>query len=220
MSGESGGKVVLVGVLGGEGRLLARCAMRVYTSMSLDKLVLFVPDGSSERALGYLENLAREYLQAEFEAKMVERGDFATVFLEARRLLSSAGPEDRLVVCLSEGPSYAIAALLSAAATVPPKSNAVKVASIEIDVEGTEKWVEFPLAPLRTVAKAGDLDHLILDYVWTHPDGRRLTDIADSIGLPKSTTWKILQRLVEGGVLVEKSRRYYPVFPPGLWRRP
>ena len=220
MDGSSGGSVVLAGILGGDGRLLARCAMRVYTSMGLDRLLVLVPEGSEGAALEYLEKLAREYLQARFEHASVGRGDFASIFLRVRRLLEEAGEGDRIVLCLSDAPAYAIVAALSAAATISPKAASVRGAVVEVDVEGTERWIEFPLKPLRVLGRAGDLDNKILDYVWANPDGRRLTDIADAVGLPKSTTWKILQRLVEGGVLVEKARRYYPVFPPGLGRPP
>ncbi len=219
MEGSTVGSVVLVGILGGEGRLLARCAMRIYTSMGLDKLLVLVPERASESALEYLGKLAREYLQASFETIKIGLGDFAGVFLTVRRILSGAGIEDRIILCLNDAPAYAAAAALSAAATISPKAPAVKAALVEVDVEGTEKWIEFPLKPLRVLGRAGDLDNMILDYVWSHPDGRRLTDIADAVGLPKSTTWKILQRLVDGGVLVEEARRYYPVFPPGLGKR-
>ena len=216
---------VLIGVLGFDERFLARCAMRVYTRTGLSRLVLVRPkpiDEYSEKkmkeALDYLDKLAREYLQVEIELVDVDHGNFRAVYLAGRKtLLEALEKGDRVVVCLSGGMRYAGAALLSAAFTLPVESRIERLldnVSVQIDLESGTGFIELSLKPLRELARLTVYDYRVLEHLWKLEEPKRLTDIADALEMPKSTTWKILQRLVRAGIVEEKNRRYKALFPP------
>jgi len=212
----------LLGVLGFDERYLARCSMRVYSEAGLDEIVLLAPQPideysakRQEEARSYLEKLAREYLGATLKTITVPHGSFSKAYLEARRLLTDWAREgSKITVCLSGGMRYAVAALLAAAATLPPGLAREVDAAIQADLESGQNYVRIPLRPLRELARLPDQDHAVLEYLWRAGEPQRLTDIAEGVGLAKSTTWKILRRLVKAGLVEARGRRYRALFPP------
>jgi len=212
----------LLGVLGFDERYLARCSMRVYSEAGLDEIVLLAPQPvdeysakRQEEARAYLEKLASEYLGATLRIVTVPHGSFSRAYLEARRLLSEWAREGaKVTVCLSGGMRYAVAALLAAATTLPPGLARQVDATVQADLESGQNYVKIPLGPLRELARLPDQDHMVLEYLWSTGEPQRLTDIAEGLGLAKSTTWKILRRLMRAGLVEARGRRYRPAFPP------
>jgi CRISPR locus-related DNA-binding protein len=217
---ESG--YVVVGVLCFDEKFLARCIMRAFTGAGIHGVVVIVPgpgDEYSAKRIGEaresLERLIRDYMGLEPVFVEVKRASMRDAFRAARDAMRDALSKGHpVVVCLSSGMRYTLLALLLALLSLQDSYPALEGSRVEVDLESGEGYLSVPARRILALRTISNTDVLVLETLW-RLGSAGVDSIAEASGLPKSTTYKSLQRLVSLG-LVEKlgrKRGYRPLFP-------
>jgi len=215
--GTRPGGIVLVSTLGFDEKFAVRCLMR--NAERISKLVVITAPPLDEYSKSRLESawsslkkVAEEYASIEVERLEVaspEKFWFSTRTIR-RKLYEELAGHEELVLCLSGGLRALVAETLIAAVTLPSDASTEKVA-VEIELENLSGVVRFNIAQIQKQMQLTGPEHQILEML-EEKGSAKLSWLASMLGKPRTTVYRMLQKLEKQGLVVKE--------PDGTYRLP
>lgn len=111
---------------------------------------------------------------------------------------------DEIVFSLGGGLRVLVIEAYTATLLIDPEIS--RRITIRVGVEGRSEHVSFKVEEVPICLRISEQEKLVLAKI---KEGRAsLSEISSATGLPRSTTWKLLQRLVEKKIVEKKDRGY------------
>jgi len=199
----------LIAVLGFDERHVIRSLLRLGFK-NVDVIYLVVPSGritkQTEEAIKRITEVAK--LANVFDVKVFEVDPlgFGSAVAKLRKLIMDlcSGGKD-LVISLGGGMRVLIVETLVASLLVPKELSSHIL--IVVDLESGEGYIEVNISNILTISEL-KLDELqVLKYLLTKaPAGP--TEISKTLGIPKTTVWKILKKLHTKELVTKQYREY------------
>jgi len=202
----------MIATLGFEEKYIIRCALRYSQRYRIRSILLYTSTPTDryaeervERAFEQARRVLGEYLDINLELARVNPYQLLSNIEEMRSQILEQASMDRVIICISGGLRLIVAALLAAALLIPqPVPGNIEV-SIEHDAE--QGHVEVPLKALEGFRML-DRRHLNVYYKLREIGPAGVSQLARETGLPKTSVWRILNRLVRDGLAIKDGRRY------------
>jgi CRISPR locus-related DNA-binding protein len=202
------GRLALFATLGFDEKFAVRCLMR--SSQSVAKVVAVtappLDDYSRSRldaAWEALRRVAADYAGIEVERFEVEdpRDFWRSASALREKMYRELAAHDGLVLCLSGGLRALVAEALVAAATLP-RDAAVEKVHVEVELENLSGVARFNVAQVQRLMQLTGPEHQLF-RILAHQGPQRLSQLAATLNRPRSTVYRMLQKLEKLG-LVEK----------------
>lgn len=186
----------LIAVLGFDERHVIRSLLRLGFK-NVDVIYLVVPSGritkQTEEAIKRITEVAKLANVSDVKVFEVDPLGFGSAVAKLRKLIMDlcSGGKD-LVISLGGGMRVLIVETLVASLLVPKELSSHIL--IVVDLESGEGYIEVNISNILTISEL-KLDELqVLKYLLTKaPAGP--TEISKTLGIPKTTVWKILKKL-------------------------
>lgn len=111
---------------------------------------------------------------------------------------------DEIIISLGGGLRALVIETYTAALLVDPEITS-KI-TIRIGIEGRSEYISYKIEEIPICLRIDEQEILVLKTIEKGID--KLSDIARETKIPRSTTWKILQKLCMKKILEKKNRRY------------
>jgi CRISPR locus-related DNA-binding protein len=199
----------LIAVLGFDERHVIRSLLRLGFK-NVDVIYLVVPSGritkQTEEAIKRITEVAKLANVSDVKVFEVDPLGFGSAVAKLRKLIMDlcSGGKD-LVISLGGGMRVLIVETLVASLLVPKELSSHIL--IVVDLESGEGYIEVNISNILTISEL-KLDELqVLKYLLTKaPAGP--TEISKTLGIPKTTVWKILKKLHTKELVTKQYREY------------
>jgi len=199
----------LIAVLGFDERHVVKSLLRLGFK-NVKEVYLLVPSGratkQSEDAIKRIREIAGLAGVSAVEVFEVDPLKFEESTTRIRKLLMSlcAGGEE-ITISLGGGMRALIIEALIASLLIPRElSNSIKIVS---DLETDEGFIEMRASDLLMISELNVDELLILSYLLKK-NAVGPTEISRDLNIPKTTAWKILNKLNKRGLLTRLGREY------------
>ncbi|MCL7390328.1 MAG: CRISPR-associated CARF protein Csa3 [Thaumarchaeota archaeon] len=199
----------LIAVLGFDERHVIRSLLRLGFK-NVDVIYLVVPSGritkQTEEAIKRITEVAKLANVSDVKVFEVDPLGFGSAVAKLRKLIIDlcSGGKD-LVISLGGGMRVLIVETLVASLLVPKELSSHIL--VVVDLESGEGYIEVNISSILTISEL-KLDELqVLKYLLTKaPAGP--TEISKTLGIPKTTVWKILKKLHAKELVTKQYREY------------
>jgi len=199
----------LIAVLGFDERHVIRSLLRLGFK-NVDVIYLVVPSGritrQTEEAIKRITEVAKLANVSDVKVFEVDPLGFGSAVAKLRKLIMDlcSGGKD-LVISLGGGMRVLIVETLIASLLVPKELSSHIL--IVVDLESGEGYIEVNISNILAISEL-KLDELqVLKYLLTKaPAGP--TEISKTLGIPKTTVWKILKKLHAKELVTKQYREY------------
>ncbi|MEB3774249.1 MAG: CRISPR-associated CARF protein Csa3 [Desulfurococcales archaeon] len=201
----------IIATLGFEEKYIVRCTLRYSTRFRIGGVTLYTATPTDEYSEERVSNAFRQavkvlgYMGIEPRLERMNPYRYLQNIEDLRRLILEKARSGYVIVCITGGLRIIGATLLSAALLLPSPPPRNVIVSIEHDVE--QGYVEAPLEALEKLRSLSGREMLVYEAVKELGEAGP-TDISRELGIPKTSAWRILNRLAERGLLVRSGRRF------------
>lgn len=212
------GRLVLFATLGFDEKFAARCLMR--SSSLVSKIVVITAPPVDEYSRSRLENawealakIARDYANIDVERfEVKDPGNFWRSVDELReKMYAELSASEGLILCLSGGLRALVVEALAAAVTLPMDAAVDKV-YVEVELENFSGIARFNIAQVQRLMQLTEPEYRIFKILATRGP-QRLGQLASTLGRPRSTVYRMLQKLEKLGLVKkEPDGTYKPKF--------
>ena len=199
----------LIAVLGFDERHVIRSLLRLGFK-NVDVIYLVVPSGritkQTEEAIKRITEVAKLANVSDVKVFEVDPLGFGSAVAKLRKLMIDlcSGGKD-LVISLGGGMRVLIVETLVASLLVPKELSSHIL--IVVDLESGEGYIEVNISNILTISELKSDELQVLKYLLTKaPAGP--TEISKTLGIPKTTVWKILKKLHAKGLVTKQYREY------------
>jgi CRISPR locus-related DNA-binding protein len=199
----------LIAVLGFDERHVIRSLLRLGFK-NVDVIYLVVPSGritkQTEEAIKRITEVAKLANVSDVKVFEVDPLGFGSAVAKLRKLMIDlcSGGKD-LVISLGGGMRVLIVETLVASLLVPKELSSHIL--VVVDLESGEGYIEVNISNILTISELKSDELQVLKYLLTKaPAGP--TEISKTLGIPKTTVWKILKKLHAKGLVTKQYREY------------
>jgi len=214
---------IVLASLGFDERPILKAILRHYSEVIKGiKLIVPLSNGDSrvEGAIIRLRELTLKLLDLEPTVMYINPLEVIDSIRKIKIELNKALEGDKVLVVLGGGMRGVVIECLAATLLLP--SELKRKVQIEVDLEFKEAHVSINADDL-TYIQLNPFELSVLLEISKQGNQASIVNITTALGLPKSTTWKILKRLEKQGLLkrYQKERRViYSLTPKGILNLP
>ena len=202
----------IIASLGFEEKYIVRCTLRYSSKYRIKSVLLYTSTPTDdyaqkrvEKAFEQAKKILGDYLGIDVGLKTINPYKFLDNVEEIRNQILKQASSERVIICISGGLRLITSALLAAALLIPPPAPSNIEICIEHDVE--QGYAATSLKALERL-KFMDRRHLLVYNILKELGDAGVSDVTKLTGLPKTTVWRILNKLADDGLIIRDGRRF------------